>query len=150
MVDRRPRRALGRGLKITQGHVAWQLWRHPMEVSQLVAVRATSAMVGAFGQEKENTWVLVVSNQFFEPTVERLTQILDASASVKFSSEDFARHLREQATELCVDAPDFTPLLIFVYLGLPVAVLHFSLLAIQRILQELKLTEMVLPPEHRD
>lgn len=187
MVDRRPRKAVGRLLKITQGHVSWQLWRHPreavklywtywqrknykdvalrkfwmerlptcayayfMEVSHLIAFRATSQMVGAFGQEKPTTWVLVVSNQLFEPTVERLTELLDNTAASKFESEDFARHLREQASELCVDAPDFTPLLIFFYVGFPVLVLQTGWLAIQWLYSYIGVTEMVMPPEFRE
>lgn len=35
MVDKRPREALGRSLKTTQGHVAWRLWRTPSEALRL-------------------------------------------------------------------------------------------------------------------
>jgi len=35
MVDKCPRRALGRDLKITQSHVSWQLWKHPRECVKL-------------------------------------------------------------------------------------------------------------------
>lgn len=31
MMDKRPRRAVGRPLKTTQAHVAWQFWKHPRE-----------------------------------------------------------------------------------------------------------------------
>lgn len=35
VVDKRPRHALGRSLKTTQGHVAWRLWRNPREAIRL-------------------------------------------------------------------------------------------------------------------
>lgn len=35
MVDKNPRRAVGRSVKTTQGHVAWRLWKNPREMMRL-------------------------------------------------------------------------------------------------------------------
>jgi len=155
-IDKCGRRALGRLLKTTQNHVAWQLFKHPRECiklwwlfwrrkeyknaalrefwmknmptcaytyyeeyAELVVIRTVELMMGAHNQGKAQNWVLVTSNEFYSPIVERLTKILDEEASEKFQSKDFPRHLRERATELCIDVPDLVPVLVFIYLGLP-------------------------------
>lgn len=35
LVDKNPRRAIGRSIKTTQGHVAWRLWRNPREMIRI-------------------------------------------------------------------------------------------------------------------
>jgi len=107
-------------------------------------------MVSAHNAGKPTTWVLVVSNQFFEPTVERLSEILDSKAPEKFESADFQRHMREQAWELNVDAPDFTPMLMFVYAAMPILLVQFIALAVQSAINQSGVIEELMPPERRD
>lgn len=188
MVDKRPRRALGRLLRTTQSHVTWMLWRHPKEAVQLywavwkrkeykdaaarsfwsqhvpmaaqayfgesgilIAIRATELLVASYNKGKEGTWVLVVSNQLFEPITAQLRLLLDDSAPERFTTIEFTKVLRQQATDLCLDVPDLTPVLVFVYLGLPILTLQFVLLALHTAFTRSGIPEQILPePERRE
>jgi len=187
MVDKCSRRALGRLLRTTQGHVAWRLWRTPREAiqlywaywrrkeykneamrkfwmrvapaaaytyfeegSELMAIRAVELLAAAHGQGKGSTWVFVVNNEFFEPVARRIGLFLDESAPQKLGSSDFSKELRDRASELCTDVPDLTPLLLFVYLGLPIIVLQSCFFGLERAWHASGLQDQLVVPENRE
>lgn len=187
MVDKSSRRALGRLLRTTQGHVAWRLWRTPRETVQLywaywrrkehkneamrkfwmkhlptaantyfeegaelMAIRAVELLAASQNQGKGGTWVLVVNNEFFEPTARRIGLFLDESAAEKLGSSDFAKDLRDRATELCTDVPDLTPLLLFLYLGVPIILLQSCYFGFERVWNASNIMDQVVLTEERD
>eukprot|EP00933_Yihiella_yeosuensis_P039482 TRINITY_DN33528_c0_g1_i1.p1 TRINITY_DN33528_c0_g1~~TRINITY_DN33528_c0_g1_i1.p1 ORF type:complete len:332 (+),score=55.69 TRINITY_DN33528_c0_g1_i1:72-1067(+) len=162
MVDKRPRRALDRSLKITQNHVSVLLWKNPREAVQiywaywkrkkytdaarkkfwkeyfpesghayfedraeLITIRAVEHLAAQRKQGLGNTAVLTVNNELYELVVVALGKLLDKEDPGKLTSQEFLRELRRAASEICADAPDLTPLLVFVYGIMPVIVLQF-------------------------
>jgi len=187
MVDKCPRRALGRILRETQSHVSWLLWKHPREavqlywafwkrkeykdaearkfwkqhfpisshaffdeISELVAIRSVELLAASHVQGKEGTFVLVVNNMFYEPLTERLRLMLDEDVNSKLESTDFLRNIRDRATELCLQIPDLTPVLVFMYIGVPFLIAQFFYLGAEYYVKKAGVVDEVFPVEHRD
>jgi len=187
MVDKLDRLALGRPLKTTQGHTAWQLWKHPREGinlywaywrrkdhrdaaqyafwskhfpvcshsyfderAEIIAIRAVEHLMAARSRSQGGSTVLVVHNELFGLVSQRLGLMLDDDAPRKLTSAEFSQHLRDRAVELCADIPDLTPLIIFVYLGIPLAVLHFVILGMEYYLKRADFAGVLFEAERRE
>jgi len=190
MVDKRPRRHLGRILRTTQSHVAWLLWKHPREAvklywayrrrkdykdaacqrfwsehfpisasayfderAELVAIRAVEQLAVVHAQGRSGaepaTSVLVVGNDIFRLVCTHLSPMLDEEAHVKLGDAAFSRNLRDRASELCLDVPDLTPLLVFVYLGLPLLAIQFTYLGLVRATRSIPVRDTIFEPDTR-
>jgi hypothetical protein len=161
MVDKRPRRALGRALKTTQGHVAWRLWRNPREVlrlllvfwrrkqfkdavsfkfwsenlplsahvyygesAELIAIRTTEHLIAERQKGSPGSTVLTVRSEVFASVAERCRHYLNEDAVEMLADSKFQEELKQNASYLCKDVPDMTPLLVLIYAGLPILLLH--------------------------
>eukprot|EP00747_Dinoflagellata_sp_TGD_P163680 gnl/TRDRNA2_/TRDRNA2_182622_c0_seq1.p1 gnl/TRDRNA2_/TRDRNA2_182622_c0~~gnl/TRDRNA2_/TRDRNA2_182622_c0_seq1.p1 ORF type:complete len:349 (+),score=57.39 gnl/TRDRNA2_/TRDRNA2_182622_c0_seq1:73-1047(+) len=102
-----------------------------VERAELVAVRSVEHLLINHVQGKGGTTVLTVSNDIYDLVAERLRLILDEDVADKFGSMDFSRTLKERAMELTRDMVDMTPVLIFVYIGIPLLIGHQIYLASQ-------------------
>jgi len=186
MVDKRPRRGIGRSIKTTQNHVAWQLWKKPLEAvkiywaywrrkhykdaasrkfwaqhfpassycyfeeqAHLIAIRATEHIAASRKQGPSSSTVLAVNNEIYDLVVDRLGELIDKDAPDKLGSQDFSRNLRDNATELCADVPDLTPLLIFVYLVAPLLSAQFVYMGIAYYVKKAKILDDVLSGDEK-
>jgi len=101
------------------------------EASELVAIRATEHMIIEHLQGNGGATLLVVQNELFDPVVARLKLTFDEDALKKMSDAEFARGLRERASELTREYPDLTALLVFLYCGLPMLLTQQGYLAVE-------------------
>lgn len=161
VVDKRPREALGRALKTTQGHVAWRLWRNPREAirlyrafwkrkghedaarfrfwsehlpmashvyfgetSELIAIRAIEHLMAERHKGRGGATVLTVRNEVFSSVAERCGHYLTEEMVEASASPNFSKELQQNASALTKDVPDMTPLLVLIYCGFPLLVLH--------------------------
>merc|ERR1711924_19407 len=99
------------------------------EAAEIICIRTVESLIADRLQGKGGSIVLIVRNELFGSVVERLRHYLaDENAALELQNPDFSRQLREHATALCQDVPDLTPLLVLIYLGLPILALHQSML----------------------
>jgi len=181
MVDKRPRKHVGRSVFTDQVHVAWLLWKNPQEArkvywafwrrnyykdaearsfwsthfpvssygyfeerAHIIAIRATEHLMALRKQEMGNSTVLVVNNDVYDLVIQHLNDFLGKDAPENFNSQDFARKLRDTAEELCQDIIDLTPVLVFVYVILPLLIFQFFFNAGQYYLKQSGLLEQLL------
>ncbi|CAL1134683.1 unnamed protein product [Cladocopium goreaui] len=204
MVDKRPRKHVGRSVFTDQVHVAWLLWKNPQEArkvywafwrqrhykdaearsfwakhfpvssygyfeerAHIIAIRATEHMMALRKQfdvggtaessspeptkpdnkEMNNSTVLVVNNDIYDLVVQHLNDFLGKDAPENFNSQEFARKLRDTAEELCQDIIDLTPLLVFVYVILPLLIFQFFFNAGQYYLKQSGMLEQLMMGE---
>merc|ERR1712083_368712 len=92
------------------------------------------------GEKKAGAVVLIVGNDVFEIINNRLGSLLGDEAADRVASPEFSQELREGATSLCIEVPDLTTLLIFVYVGLPMLTIQFLYLGCQWVVEKKDVT----------
>jgi len=101
------------------------------ERAELVAIRAVETLIIERVQGRKGTTVLIVNNELFGLVQERLKMILDVDAPEKLGASDFRKALRDRGNELCLLVLDLTPVLLGIYVGLPLLLLHQGALFIE-------------------
>jgi hypothetical protein len=161
MVDKRPRQALARPLRTTQGHVAWRLWKNPSEclrlfklvrrrkefkdaalykfwsenlplasqvyfaeTADLIAIRTVEHLIANRQNGVGGCTILIVNSELFGVLVERLKSYVADDATLQIGDPKLSEQLQKHAMDLTKDVPDMTPLLVLIYLGIPLLALH--------------------------
>jgi len=118
-----------------------------------IALRTLEQLARArvLAEKDKGPLVLVVGNDIFELVVRDLREILDSTAPEKLGSEEFLQDVRTQAAAMAAEGPDPTPLLLIIYLGLPLLLLQNIYLAIEyRVNRSGVLDEALAPDQERD
>jgi len=119
------------------------------ERAEIISIRAVEHIVGRQSQEWKGAIILVVNNEIFSLVNKQLSLML-ADEGRQLSSPAFMETLRGEAVHLCADVIDLTPVLIFVYVGIPLITLHFTYLAIEYYVKQLEFTKEMLKGDERD
>jgi len=106
------------------------------ERAELVAIRAVEHMTIERVQGRRSVAVLAVSNEIFTPVVKYLNEMLEKDGASKIGDPEFSRQMRDRASELCLDVPDLTPVLILIYLGIPLLLLRQLVVTIDDMITE--------------
>mmetsp|Transcript_100354 Transcript_100354/g.199087 ORF Transcript_100354/g.199087 Transcript_100354/m.199087 type:complete len:345 (+) Transcript_100354:99-1133(+) len=119
------------------------------ERAEIISIRTVEHIVARRSQEWKGAIILVVGNEVFSLVNKQLSLML-ADEGRQLSSPAFMETLRSEAVHLCADVIDFTPVLIFVYCGIPLITLHFTYLAVEYYVKQLEYTKELLKGEDRD
>eukprot|EP00929_Paragymnodinium_shiwhaense_P103063 TRINITY_DN66348_c0_g1_i1.p1 TRINITY_DN66348_c0_g1~~TRINITY_DN66348_c0_g1_i1.p1 ORF type:complete len:393 (+),score=80.19 TRINITY_DN66348_c0_g1_i1:56-1180(+) len=87
------------------------------ERAELMAIRTVEQLATDRSQGNAGTTVLVVNNELHYVLTEQLERLLKEPQ--KIGTMDYSEELRNRASDLAIEVPDLTSLIIFIYLGLP-------------------------------